>query len=565
MTTLRAASIAAAFGASASNGETLLLEGNTGDVFIGEDGCVTRLTQLLATLGADVGLAPVLYSAAHGARQLPPPGTRSVGMRLPPAEAAPAAALHAIVEALAAVGSGVVVIVDHADLLVPATPGGMVEPTQAAVIELLADFANDPALTGAGHRLVVIARTGPIDGRLTRAHGTFLHHVGLPGPHERELLLTRVEARRGPLPCEVPDLVAATGGLTLDDLFRLGARASDIDATVVQARKRETLRRIGGDALAVYDVGPGLSEVAGLPQIRRFLRDTAATGLSPRALLLAGPPGGGKTYVAKAIAGELGWPAAALGTFRSMWVGETERTLRRVLDAERAMAPVVIHVDEMDQALGQRNPGPSSDAGTSERVLADLWAHLGDRADRVQSLWVFCTNRPDLLDPASLDRVLVIPLLHPTPAEAAQILVIAAGQAGRQLEFSDAQEAVGEEQGLFTGRTLVDVITRASTLAALRGSVDTIAATDLRAAFADLLVERNDQAQEYMALQALSLCSFASYLPWEAASDLGLPVEYPPYVPQLLDSGGHLDLDAVHQRLDELEHTLALRRIRAAV
>lgn len=541
-------------------GQVPVLTGNTADVFMDANGNPSRLLHLLAKRAAQAGRGTVVHSLAAGTRQLTPPGCAPVPLHLPAADATPAEVLGQLRGQLDTAATPVEVILDYADLSIPPTTG-MVSLEFNRVVELLGEFALDPRLTGRGHRLALITRAGNLDERLARLPGFLIIEVGLPNHAERLAFIERLcQPVTGPplklangLPPE--HLARLSGGLTADDLLRgrdESQTVAPLTAAWVAARKTDSLRRLAGENLIIYEPGPGFAGVAGLPQVRRLLQESKTTGHFPRRVLFAGPPGTGKTLCTTAVADELGVPAVALGNFRSMWVGESERNLRTVLNLVQSLAPCVLHIDEIDQAIGQRTTGQSADGGTSERLLADIWQFLGDNTRGEWVTVIATTNRPELLDPAMFDRFSIVPVLHPDPQEAAQILQIAAGRQGRQLDIADAGSVVEEFRGLATGRVLVDVVERAMVLAHLDGSPTEIGRGHLTAAFGDLLMALDPLEHEFLALRAIELTTFRAFLPWNAARWLGEEPHLPSYLRPLLATDGDVDPERLRERLHEL-------------
>ncbi len=542
-------------------GEAIVLTGNTGDVFVTPAGDPCRLPYLLAGMAPAKGRGCLVYSSALGARQLPPPGCSALPLRLPPVDAPPEHALGTILRQLATSAHPVLFVVDWSEFLIPPHDGTSGDPV-GRLIESLSETVTDPAFTRAGHRLVIVGRTGGVDERLIGLPGFSSFEVGLPDRAERLCLIERLAGAEGGRKLHLSDgltaerLASLTGGLSLDDLLRARDETGaehPLTPTWVQARKGATLRRTNGESLTVYPPGAGLRGVAGLPQVRRLVAESQATDRVPRRILLAGPPGVGKSLVVVAIADELGLPAVALGQFRSRFVGDSERNIRRVLSTVDALSPCVLHIDEFDQAVGQRNTGSSADGGTSERVFAELLTFLGDnqRAERVTV--IATSNRPDALDSAMFDRFTIVPVLHPTPEESVAILTIGADREHRTIDRDEALEIIVGYDQLLTGRVVIDVLERAMTFADLTGSVGHIAGEHLRGAFADLLMALDPVEHEYLALQAIQLCTFRSYLPWVAADYLGETPHLPSYLTSLLGSDGELDAEKVQDRLNQLK------------
>lgn len=142
-------------------------------------------------------------------------------------------------------------------------------------------------------------------------------------------------------------------------------------------------------------------------------KDPRKNELIPKAVLLAGPPGTGKTLLAKALANELGFALVKMGDIRSMWVGESERNLSKVFRLLQAMEPVIVFIDEIDQAIGSRS-STSDGSGVNARLFGKILEFMGDNQNRGKVLWVAATNRADFLDDAMLRRFdRIIPVLLP--------------------------------------------------------------------------------------------------------------------------------------------------------
>jgi hypothetical protein len=543
-----------------------ILQGNTGDLFVGPDGNPTWLRLVLASWGAGQGRGTVSYSPVRGAQLLTPPGCDPLRLPLPGREQQPTVAIEELLRDVRRYGDSALVILDWAEHPLP-DQHEMVDPDRDRTVELLADFVTDPQAIERGHRLVVIARAGGVDPRLSRLPGFELIEVTLPNHAERLAFINRLLDPKVGEPLRLEEGMTAdsfatlTGGLSLDDIHR-GRRVSHctgpIGRTWAQATKIDRRRSSSGQGLTVHEPGNGLADLSGLPQFRYLVQRAMKVGRFPRAILASGPPGVGKTLMARAIGDIMGIPVYSLGNFRSRYVGDSESNLERNLRDVESSAPCVLILDEIDQLVGRRQEGDSADAGTSERSLAMLMTFLGDR-NRSEHVTIFATtNRPDLLDSAMFDRFTIIPVLHPTPIEAAGILTVAARVEGRSIDEEEATKVIENHGELLTGRVLVDVLDEAMTAADLEGETTSVGASHLGEALADLNMALDPEEHEHLALRAIKMTTFKRYLPWRAAQALGEPSYLPSYlVPLLDDNGTDIDMSKLNARLSELERRRA--------
>ncbi|MHA1707703.1 MAG: CDC48 family AAA ATPase [Candidatus Heimdallarchaeaceae archaeon] len=135
----------------------------------------------------------------------------------------------------------------------------------------------------------------------------------------------------------------------------------------------------------------------------------------PRGILLYGPPGCGKTLLAKAVAteSEANFISVKGPEILSKWVGESEKAIREVFRKARLAAPSIIFFDEIDSLTPLR--GASSDSNVTERVISQLLTELDGLVELKDIVVIAATNRPDIVDPALLrpgrfDRLIYV---HP--------------------------------------------------------------------------------------------------------------------------------------------------------
>ncbi|WP_409462291.1 AAA family ATPase [Amycolatopsis sp. GA6-003] len=337
----------------------------------------------------------------------------------------PNAAHRSLREAIerAADGDGPgVLLINDIDALLPATQ----PPPVATVVleELRAALRRDG--------LAVVATTARAESVDPRLRGADLldRELGLPLPEAK----TRVELLRillrdvpvesgadlGVLAERTPGFVAADLlALRRDAALRAALRQRDADEPKIsQQDLLDALATVRPISLSTSDNlatgGLTLDDVGNMTSVKEALTETvlwplrypdsfARLGVEPpRGVLLYGPPGGGKTFLVRALAG-----TGALNVFAikgaellDKWVGESERAVRDLFRRAADAAPSLIFLDEID-ALAPRR-GQSSDSGVADRVVAALLTELDGVEPMREVVVLGATNRPELVDPALL-------------------------------------------------------------------------------------------------------------------------------------------------------------------
>uniref|UniRef100_A0A8C5CHF5 AAA+ ATPase domain-containing protein n=1 Tax=Gadus morhua TaxID=8049 RepID=A0A8C5CHF5_GADMO len=281
-----------------------------------------------------------------------------------------------------------------------------------------------------------------------------------PGPSQTELW-------------RLQQLLRSAEPLSPDQLAGLSILLSDFQvslASVQPSSKREGFATVPDvtweDVGALLDIREELTMAILAPV--RSPEQFRALGLSaPAGVLLAGPPGCGKTLLAKAVANESGLNFISVKgpELLNMYVGESERAVRQVFQRGCNSAPCVIFFDEID-ALCPRRSGHES--GASVRVVNQLLTEMDGLETRKQVFIMAATNRPDIIDPAvlrpgRLDKTLYVGL--PPPADRhAILLTITKGGTRPTLEKDVNLEEIAHDIrcDCFTGADLSALVREAS-------------------------------------------------------------------------------------------------------
>lgn len=222
----------------------------------------------------------------------------------------------------------------------------------------------------------------------------------------------------------IDDIDFARADIPYDKLQSLNVSMSDFQAAFAEITP-SAMREVFIDTPNVR-----WSDVGGLDRVKKELRQAIEWPLThapvfkqagikpPKGIVLAGPPGVGKTLLAKATAteAEANFISVKGPELLSRFVGDSEKGLREVFRKARQASPCVIFFDEVDAILPARGSG-SSDSGVTDRVLAQFLAEMDGVEELNGVLVLAATNRLDMLDPAVLrpgrfDRIIEIE--HPT-------------------------------------------------------------------------------------------------------------------------------------------------------
>ncbi|HET9097578.1 MAG TPA: AAA family ATPase, partial [Candidatus Baltobacteraceae bacterium] len=166
----------------------------------------------------------------------------------------------------------------------------------------------------------------------------------------------------------------------------------------------------------VAGVDEAKEELGEIVEFLKYPKKFQALGARiPKGVLLLGPPGSGKTLLARAIAGEAGVPFFSISgsDFVEMFVGVGASRVRDLFDQAKKSAPCIIFIDEIDAVGRQRGAGLGGGHDEREQTLNQLLVEMDGFDQNTGVILIAATNRPDVLDPALLrpgrfDRQIVV-------------------------------------------------------------------------------------------------------------------------------------------------------------
>jgi transitional endoplasmic reticulum ATPase len=221
------------------------------------------------------------------------------------------------------------------------------------------------------------------------------------------------------------------------------------------------------------------NDVGGLEEVKESLREIVEWPLKhpesferigilpPKGILLYGPPGSGKTLLARAVATEAGANFMSIKgpEIFSKWVGESEKHIREIFKRARQVAPAIIFFDEIDALAPLR--GLEAGARVSENIVSQILTEMSGLEDMHNVVVIAATNRPDILDPALLrpgrfDRQVLVP----APDEEARLEILKIHTKKMPLKGVDLKSISKETEG-YSGADL-EALVREAGLNSLR-------------------------------------------------------------------------------------------------
>ncbi|MEM2098845.1 MAG: CDC48 family AAA ATPase [Candidatus Bathyarchaeia archaeon] len=355
-----------------------------------------------------------------------------------------------------------IIFIDELDAIAPKREEVTGEVERRVVAQLLALMDG---LSGRGNVIVIGAtnRPGALDPALRRP-GRFDREIEIGVPDKKgRLEVLQIHTRGMPLAQSTHD-EKEPKGVNLEKLAEMthGYTGADLQAlcreTAMKALRRylpqinleeerippEVLEKMEvqmNDFLEAYkEVTPTAmrevyievatvhwSDIGGLENVKQHLREAVEWPMKqpeifkrmgikpPKGILLYGPPGCGKTLLARAVAteSEANFISIKGPEVFSKWVGESEKAIREVFRKARMAAPAVIFFDEIDSLTPQRGSG-MGDSGVTERVISQLLTEMDGILTLNDIVVIAATNRPNLIDPAVLrpgrfDRLIYVP------------------------------------------------------------------------------------------------------------------------------------------------------------
>ncbi len=229
------------------------------------------------------------------------------------------------------------------------------------------------------------------------------------------------------------------------------------------------------DVAGIEDAKEELQEVVTF--LKKPERFNAIGAKIPRGVLLIGPPGTGKTMLAKAVAGEAGVPFFSISgsEFVEMFVGVGASRVRDLFRKAKENAPCIVFIDEIDAVGRQRGAGIGGGNDEREQTLNQLLTEMDGFEGNSGVIVIAATNRPDVLDsallrPGRFDRQVTVDL----PSYKGRLGILEVHARNKKLDPEVTLETIARRTPGFSGADLANLLNEAAILTARRRK-DTIA------------------------------------------------------------------------------------------
>jgi SpoVK/Ycf46/Vps4 family AAA+-type ATPase len=415
------------------------------------------------------------------------------------------------------------ILIEAADMLLPAGSGDVasLNDKQLHRIFICQDWFADPAFVAGGDSVILVAESASlIHPRISKLPQVLNVAIPSPSTEDRLQFINDYIAKAQYEPKlwgSRDDLAAFTAGLSIHALRQLLLRGSytrePLQPSDIIDKVQEFIQsQLGEEVVEFKKPTQRLSDVKGFRKLKDFItrelipRFKAPPDKALSGAAVAGPIGGGKTFIFEAVASELDVPVLVLKSIRSQWYGQTDvifERLRRVLEA---LEKVVIFVDEADTQFGGVGQEEHS---TERRLTGKIQAMMSDPRLRGRVIWLLMTARIHLLSPdiRRPGRVgdLIIPVLDPEGEDRKDFLQWVASAVLPQPTEADIAK--------------LDELTvnySAASFSSLRSQLKASGAKsieDVVEIVSDQILPAISQTRRYQTLQALINCTRRSLLP----------------------------------------------------
>lgn len=423
-------------------------------------------------------------------------------------------------------------IINYPNLFLPCPPNGRLNDSEMAnLISIHKALSSGNFMSSDNIVIFLCESVKDINPMLVSSNiKTAVIEITLPTAEDRKTFFEKNHVDIGVdssyMEVSVEQFVNLTAGLTLmniEDILLNAADKKKLTYDMILDRKKELIRKEYGEIIELFDTSKSsLADFAGQEHIKEYFKDVVIdaikdgnTKIVPKGVLLMGPPGTGKTYFSNCLAGDAGinFVEFKMSKILDKWVGNAEKNLEKAFSVFRALAPVGVFLDEVDQSLSR---GDNDSSSVNKNMFGMFLAELSKPENRGKILWIGATNYPNKIDEAlkrsgRFDKK--IPFFAPKAEERAAVFAIHFKKTGYKIDEAIDYNLLASKTDGYTQAEIENVVVKSLELA-MRRKHDILMLKDIEDSLEFMLPASNSRIREMEDI-ALLECNDLEFLPTE--------------------------------------------------
>jgi len=417
--------------------------------------------------------------------------------------------------------------IDHVEKIIPAGDIGSMTLEERIALIWICEWSVSPKISSVGSCIMMLADNLADVSRevLKSSYRIEPIFVGLPDEKQRreyiEYLLSDGSVKAEITADEFAKLSSGLSKKSIKDIkLKSEAEGIPVSFDFIKEKKHSVLQKEYGDVLEFIYPEIGFEDIGGMDKAKEYLLKNVVYPIRsgdlrrvPMGILLCGPSGTGKTLLVYALAKASGFNCVKIDMSRILgqYVGESEKNFKKCLLGAQSQHPVIVFVDEIDQAFRR---GDSGDSGVSRNIFSEFLQFTGNTSNRGKVIFIAATNRPDLMDPAlkragRFDKK--IPILLPDAGERAEIFRIIINKYRFETDVEDFS-IFAEQTENYTGAEIETVVRKAYELACEDDREGTVLTADIISEAIKRCRPSTQQVQ-FMTMLAIEECDDKDLLP----------------------------------------------------
>lgn len=439
-------------------------------------------------------------------------------------------------------------------------PGMISDEEQSKCKQIMIDLAQSIMLRRKQNVLILECKKGFINRELER----FFYKIDIPYPDREEKkqflkaacnIYKNAKFSSNMTQEHISNLISGTPNLSIEALLRGSHNNGKIISTdLLRKAKEEDVLGMSENTLRLMNDEIDENSLVGeyIKPAFNFIK-LLAEGLkvsdpnTARAIVLVGPPGNGKTQLAKICSKIAGVPAFELLSTKAPTVGEPERLSRLQQDILKNFYPNIGFIDEITEAFPMERSDFDGDSGASKAMFASFLTYLADPTSKGKNLLTATTNCPWRISDAMRTRITFVPVFHPCFPDFVIITTKICEKKFENFNISNEEIFKNKIKDIYLkGAVPRDIIKMIDNIIIKRGR-------NFEESYfyeaADNLICNNWNSIVYADLWALKVCSDASFLPWIQNENYPMPV----YFEGIIKDRKNIDTLALEKKILELK------------